>query len=337
MKVSRRVLALTTASHLALTGMLSGQILTHGPVVGGVTDSEAKVFIRTDQAATVAIQYSIDPDLQSPAVSPSVVTNEASDFTTIIPLSGLTADTSYYLNVLVNDVPQFSVAPYPVFTTFPPAGSSRDFNFAVLADFGTVAKLTADVQSFISASANQPAFAFIGGDFDHSNPQTLGDKRQMFKNLYNPNTHHMSQFVPLILRRMAIVHQWDDHDSGLNNLDKNYPDWPLTQQAFQEYTPTYPLPAVTPGIWQKFSYAQAECFVPGCRQQAEKAPHPRYLKKKHLQGKHPGSNGKTQRPKSCPLKSPPPLKNNLPSVITNPTTKQNDAWGAYPTEWNALK
>ncbi|HEY3662471.1 MAG TPA: hypothetical protein VGL24_04900 [Chthoniobacterales bacterium] len=27
----------------------------------------------------------------------------------------------------------------------------------------------------------------------------------------------------------------DDHDSGLDNLDKNYPDWNLTQQAFQEY------------------------------------------------------------------------------------------------------
>ncbi|MEO7724833.1 MAG: alkaline phosphatase D family protein, partial [Chthoniobacterales bacterium] len=25
------------------------------------------------------------------------------------------------------------------------------------------------------------------------------------------------------------------------------------------------------------------------------------------------------------------------SVVTNPTTKQNDAWGAYPTEWNALR
>src|SRR5262249_48823527 len=158
----------------------------------------------------------------------------------------------------------------------------------VLADFGTVAKLTADVQTFISASANLPAFAFIGGDFDHSNPETLGAKRQMFKNLYNPNTHHMSQFVPLILRHMAIVHQWDDHDSGLNNLDKNYPDWPLTQQAFQEYTPTYPLPAVTPGIWQKFSYAQAECFVLDCRSQRDNALDPDDSNKSMLDGNNRG-------------------------------------------------
>lgn len=337
MKASRRVLALATASHLALTVMLHGQILTHGPVVGGVTDSEAKVFVRTDQAATVAIQYSIDPDLQSPAVSPSVVTNEASDFTTIISLSGLTAETPYYLNVLVNDVPQFSVKPYPVFTTFPPVGSSRDFNFAVLADFGTVAKLTADVQTFISASADLPAFAFIGGDFDHSNPQTLSDKRQMFKNLYNPNTRYMSQFVPLILRRMAIVHQWDDHDSGLNNLDKNYPDWPLTQQAFQEYTPTYPLPAVTPGIWQKFRYAQAECFVLDCRSQRDNALDPNDVNKSMLDGNNLGASGELEWLKNGLLTSTARWKIIFTSVITNPTTKQNDAWGAYPTEWNSLK
>ncbi len=56
----------------------------------------------------------------------------------------------------------------------------------------------------------------------------------MFKNLYDPATPFMSGFVPLILWRFPIAHQWDDHDSGLNNLDKNYPDWNLTQQTFQD-------------------------------------------------------------------------------------------------------
>src|SRR5262245_45194804 len=38
------------------------QVLTHGPVVGGVTDSTGNVFLRADQAATVAVQYSTDPN-----------------------------------------------------------------------------------------------------------------------------------------------------------------------------------------------------------------------------------------------------------------------------------
>jgi len=266
-----------------------------------------------------------------------MATDAASDFTAIIPLDGLTAETTYYLNVLVNGVPQFPSQPFPFFTTFPPAGAARDFHFVVLADFVAVTKLTASVQTFASASAELPAFAFIGGDFDHSNPQTLTDKRQMFKSLYDPNTRFMSDFLPLILRRMPIVHQWDDHDAGLNNADKNYPDWSLTQQAFQEYTPTYPLPSVTPGIWQKFSYSQADCFVLDCRSHRDPGIDPDGPDKSMLDGNNLGATGELEWLKNGLLTSPARWKIIFTSVVTNPTTKRNDAWGAYRTEWNALK
>src|SRR5207302_2021677 len=153
---------------------------------------------------------------------------------------------------------------YPSFTTFARGGTSRTFNFVVLTDFVPTYELTQDVQTFASAAAVSPApaFAFIGGDFDHRNPQTLDEKRQMFKDLYNANTPHMGDFINLILQKTPIMHQWDDHDSGQNNIDKTYPLWNVNQQVFQEYVPSYPLPAVTPaGIWQKFSYAQADFFV----------------------------------------------------------------------------
>ncbi len=287
MKLPLRSVGLCAALFL-LTPALPGQILTHGPVVGGVTSVEAKVFVRTDIAASIAIRYGTDPALLGAIDTGTMATLAASDFTAFVPLTGLLPETTYYLNVLVNGVPQFAGPPFAFFTTFPPAGAARDFNFVVMSDFGSVSKLNTTVQTFASASANLPAFAFIGGDFDHSNPQTLAAKRQMFKDLYNPATRFMSDFVPLILRRMAIVHQWDDHDSGLNNLDKNYPDWALTQQAFLEYTPTYPLPLVTPGIWQKFSYAQAECFVLDCRSQRDPAADPEGPTKSMLDGNNLG-------------------------------------------------
>src|SRR4030095_16350325 len=110
----------------------------------------------------------------------------------------------------------------------------------VLAHFPTTTHLRAPSQAFASAAATNPAFVFIGGDFDHSNPATLDYKRLMFKALYDANTPYMGDFVNLILRKMPIMHQWDDHDAGLNNIDKTYPDWNLTQQAFPEYVPSYP-------------------------------------------------------------------------------------------------
>ncbi len=337
MNISLRILSLCGASQLLLATTLPAQIMTHGPVVGGVTATEAKVFVRTDQVANVALRYSTDPGLLGFVDTGAMVTAATSDFTATIPLTALLPETTYYLNVLVNGVPQFAAQPFPFFATFPPAGTARDFQFVVLADFGVVAKLTADVRTFASASANLPAFGFIGGDFDHSNPPTLTDKRLMLKNLYHPATRFMSGLVPHILQRMAIARQWDDHDSGLNNLDKNYADWSLTQQAFQEYTPTYPLPLISPGIWQKFNYAQAEFFVLDCRSQRDPASDPEGPNKSMLDGNNLGATGQLEWLKTGLLTSNAVWKVVFTSVVTNPTTKQNDGWGAYQTEWNALR
>src|SRR5213593_674725 len=83
-------------------GLAFSQVLTHGPVVGGVTDSTANVFVRTDQAATVEIHYGTDPNLSTYSTSQAFSTDLASDFTKIVPLANLMAETTYYLDVAVN-------------------------------------------------------------------------------------------------------------------------------------------------------------------------------------------------------------------------------------------
>ena len=207
----------------------------------------------------------------------------------------------------------------------------------MLSDFTTVAKLTSSVQTFGSASALLPAFVFIGGDFDHREPVSLAQKRTMFHDLYNPNTPFMSDFVPLILRKFPIAHQWDDHDSGMNNLDKNYPLWDLNQQAYQENVPTYPLPSVSPGIWQKFSYAQADFFVLDCRSQRDRETDPDDANKSMLDGNALGATGQLQWLKDGLLASTAVWKVIFTSVVTNTSTKFPDAWGGYQTEWLSLK
>ena len=239
MKYFWNTTSIFVVAQVVAAGFAMGQVLSHGPVVGGVTASQANVFVRTDQATSVALDYGTDPNLATYQVSDTLSTDSTGDFTRIIPLANLTAETTYYLNVVVNGTPRLS-PPYPSFTTFPPSGTSRDFNFIVLTDFEAVKNLRESVQTFASAAAANPVFAFIGGDFDHRNPQTLDKKRQMYKDLYNRNTPFMGDFVNLILRKTAIIHQWDDHDSGLNNLDRTYLNWNLNQQVYQEYMPSYP-------------------------------------------------------------------------------------------------
>ena len=141
-----------------LAGLVSAQVLTHGPVVGGVTSSEARVFVRTNEAANVAVCYGTDPDLYTCQISRSFQTESSHDFTRIIRLSGLSPEARVYLNVVVNGVPQFPYPPYPSFETFPPDGYAKDFSFVVLTDFKTTRNLTSAVRTYASAAAERPSF-----------------------------------------------------------------------------------------------------------------------------------------------------------------------------------
>jgi len=292
--------------------------------------------VQHHQVATVEVRYSTDPTFATYLTSDAFDTDPASDFTKIISLASLTAETTYYLDAVVNGVPQLA-APYPSFATFPASGSSRNFQFLVLTDFTTTRSLSGPSQTFASAAATNPAFTFIGGDFDHGNPKALADKRAMFHDVYDLNTPYMGDFVNLILRRTPIIHQWDDHDSGVNNVDKSYGDWSLSQQVFQEYIPSYPLPAVTPGIWQKFSYAQADGFVLDCRSQRDPENDPDGPDKSMLDGNALGATGELQWLEDGLLASTARWKIIFTSVVTNPSTKFPDGWAGYQTEWNALK
>src|ERR1051325_7885372 len=114
--LARRIIFPVLIATLVFVYSLRAQELTHGPVFGDVTEAQANVFVRTSEAATVVLEYSTDPGLQNPFRTGQFLTNDQHDFTTIVPITGLMPETTYYVNVLVNDAPQFD-QPYPMFTT----------------------------------------------------------------------------------------------------------------------------------------------------------------------------------------------------------------------------
>src|SRR3954452_21446673 len=99
MRVGATIISVVVATGIVANTSANGQILTRGPVVGGVSDSEAKVFVRTDQESSVVLRYGTDPNLGTFLASAPLDTASISDFTKIIPLAGLSAETTYYLNV----------------------------------------------------------------------------------------------------------------------------------------------------------------------------------------------------------------------------------------------
>jgi alkaline phosphatase D len=327
-------LGMITGSYIAVE-TAEAAYMTHGPVVGGVSAKKAKVFLRTNESASVKIQYGTDTDLLNSLMTVTFQTSSKKDFTRIIPLSGLIPKTTYYLNVYVDGVPQIS-PPYPSFKTFPATTDPKRFKFIILTDFKNQRKATETFPIFLNASDEGAVFTFISGDFDHRDPQTLFEKRRMFKDLYDPNSLGLTDFVNGILRQMPIVHHWDDHDAGGNNIDKTYPYWNRSYRVFQEYVPTYSLPLLNHGIWQKFTYAQVDFFVLDNRSQRDPNVDPDDENKSMLDGDNLGPDGQLEWLKQGLLNSTAKWKIIFSSVVTNPTTKHSDSWGGFQTEWTNL-
>src|SRR5438093_11067418 len=90
--------------------------MTDGPLVGAVNDFSAKVFLRTDAKSLVAVEFSTDPTLLNSISSVPLKTVRSSDFTAIVPLTGLSPETTYYYRTLVGGIPQQQFN-YPSFRT----------------------------------------------------------------------------------------------------------------------------------------------------------------------------------------------------------------------------
>ena len=85
---------------VALAGF--GQTVTHGPIVGGVTDTSCNIFIRTSAATGFTVSFSNTDPFGLIEASGSGVTDAAQDTTAIIHVGGLTPNTQYYLRVSIN-------------------------------------------------------------------------------------------------------------------------------------------------------------------------------------------------------------------------------------------
>lgn len=315
------------------TGTLSNvtPALAQGPLAGAVTDTTANIWVRTNTHAQVQIEYSTDATLTSSRRSETKTTDAESDFTTNVSIPNLAAQQMYFYNVRVNDIPQFT-APFPQFQTFAARGSPAPFHFVILTDFRTISKISQNVDTFKHAAQENPAFVIIGGDFDHRNPDSLADKREMFRELYTP-AQGMQDFVNLILHRFTLIHFWDDHDFGANNADKTYPAKAESLRVLQEYFPLYPISHY--GDWQSFSYGDADFFVLDSRSQRD--PHiPRDETTSMLDGDHLGAQGQREWLFNGLKNSNAKWKFIVSPVIFNPTTKVNDGWGAYPGERKML-
>ena len=246
-------------------------VLTDVPLVGGVTSDQARVFLRTDEAASVSVEYSTSASFASSLLTPAEAVSASGDFTALVAMTGLVPSTTYYYRAVIDGVSvQDGVT--RSFSTFAAAGVPTEFSFALTSDLKNAgSNPTVGVPSYASIAAEQPAFMMQLGDFDHRNPQTLAAMRTMHRQLRSPGVAAGDDFAQYIAPQIPLVHIWDDHDFGENNSDKNFPGKSDSLQAFAEYYPTTDRPNAA-GIWHSFQHGIAEFFMLDVRSHATRQP-----------------------------------------------------------------
>jgi len=237
--------------------------LIHGPVLGAMTDTSVKVWVRTASEMTVQVIANANSK-RSATQSPVVKTLASTDFTAVAELTGLTPDTTYKYNIIVGDNAPVRIDPAPTFRTFPAPGSKSSFQVV----FGGGAGYTPQHERMWDTLLKHRPLAFLAmGDnvyIDEPNsPET--QRYCYYRRQSRPEYRRFVSATPMF----AI---WDDHDFGTNDcigspgiddIPWKIPVWNVFKENF--VNPSYGGGLKQPGVWFDFTIDGVHFIMPDCR------------------------------------------------------------------------
>lgn len=221
--------------------------LTHGPMVGTVTSSQARVWFRTDATRQVKVRISAQDDLSQVAPAAYVYPAAGTDYAAEINIRGLQPETTYSYDL---ESPAGRTQKF-TFTTAPAPGAGTIFNFA----FGSCAK-TEDQPIFSVIQERSPSLFLFAGDNHYANSNDLNSLRWYYRwSLARPQRAALAATTPTLAT-------WDDHDYVGNNTDGDDPGKDVALRAFGDYWANpFSGTAQTPGVFFNYQYGDVEFFL----------------------------------------------------------------------------
>src|ERR1043165_9693570 len=259
----------------ALSTMLSAQFITHGPVVSGVTTTNARMYLRTSSVSQVRVELATDTFFASP-ISVTDTTEDWRDTATLVSIGGLTADTRYYYRVYVNGSLD-TLRGY--FKTFPPTGQKGYYKWAVLScqEYGTY-------NTFKALYNRAPQLVLHTGDWTYPDYQLPGDHRLDWpiQQLSWLKRYTEQNMIPT-LRSMVYDYVPDNHDGAEQRDNITWTDHYLDStgtvhntisvepvpllavqnvfKGYYEYFPGYPAAQdSTKGMYHSYRFGNVEVF-----------------------------------------------------------------------------
>ncbi len=271
--------------------------ITNSVVVGGVTSSSARFWVRTSVPSKVNIEFAEENNFTGSNISDEITTTVERGNSGIIDISGLKANTKYYYRAISENVQIDNIE--RSFWTFPEAGTISNFSFA----FGScqqsgefLPSQTEEISVFDEVVKHDARFFLQLGDWGYpdTTDNTPVDNNYFAADYSLVQKAYWSRFnkdYPMdnILRTMPVDYVYDDHDFMNNNsssLTSSY-YWPVKPftimeienpagarlnsiKGYKENMPGYPLVNESRGIYHKFTYGNVEVFALDLR--AQKSP-----------------------------------------------------------------
>jgi len=233
--------------------------LLSGPILGCVTDSSAKFWVRTAEQTTVNIRVR----LQGQGVviaNGSAPSRRQEDYTAVIGVDGLEPNREYEYEV---DIGGRQCGRWR-FRTYPPRGKPAKFTVC----FGGGAGYTPQHERIwrVIAGHRPAAFLFLGDNVYIDNPTRPAVQRYCYyRRQCRPEYRQLTASTPIY----AI---WDDHDFTTNDgwggpeIDEpqwKIPVWEIFRQNWNN--PYYGGGRRQPGCWFDFSIGDVDFFMLDCR------------------------------------------------------------------------
>jgi alkaline phosphatase D len=233
--------------------------LIHGPMLGCLTDTSVKFWVRTVDEVPVQVVVSKSKDLSSPIKSTIASTCSKVDYTAIVEVKALQPDTIYYYDVILKGKSAL-VPELPSFRTYKNAASKAQFEVA----FGGGATYTPpDERMWDTIGTHSPEALLLLGDNVYIDiPQQLSElhKYTYYRRQSRPEFRKLIRSVPVF----AI---WDDHDCAIDDVwmgpYRDRPAWKMSMlDGFRMNwnNPGYGTDQ-WPACWFKFSIADVDFFM----------------------------------------------------------------------------
>ncbi len=229
---------------------LQNEQLVHGPMLGAMTESSVKIWVRTVAETPVRVAVSRTADMSDPVISEAVLSRSENDYTTEVSVVDLQPDTKYYYDVLLGSERHIIRDAHQNFRTYP----QQDFQAAFQMVFGGCAgyvphneRMWDTIRKF-----NPRAFLTLGDNVYIDDPESPDQARYVY---------YQRQSRPEFRRLVGgspVYSIWDDHDFAMDDSfggpQVDVPYWkPMVWEIFTQnwVNPSYESEN-KPGGWYDF-------------------------------------------------------------------------------------